>query len=103
MSFVAEWEASEALTFKSITARRHLEWSGTRDADNTPLLILHTNYSSESDQFSQEFQALVEIGRVHGVVGGYYFNEETFDRVIVPLGNPGTSYDTQRVSLESEA
>lgn len=103
VSFVAEWEANEVLTFKSITARRHLEWSGTRDADNTPLLILHTNYSSESDQFSQEFQALIETDRVHGVVGLYYFNEETFDRVIVPVGNPGTSYDTQRVSLESKA
>ena len=103
VSFVAEWEANEVLTFKSITARRHLEWSGTRDADNTPLLILHTNYSSESNQFSQEFQALIETGRLHGVAGLYYFNEETFDRVIVPVGNPGTSYDTQRVSLESKA
>jgi iron complex outermembrane receptor protein len=103
VSFIAEWEANEVLTFKSITARRHLEWSGTRDADNTPLLILHTNYSSESDQISQEFQALIETDRVHGVVGLYYFNEETFDRVIVPVGNPGTSYDTQRVSLESKA
>ena len=37
-----------------------LEWTGTRDADNTPLLILHTNYDSESDQFSQELQALVD-------------------------------------------
>ena len=43
---------------KSITADRRLEWTGTRDADNTPLLILHTNYTSESDQFSQEFQAV---------------------------------------------
>ena len=103
VSFVAEWEASSALTLKSITARRHLEWSGTRDADNTPLLILHTNYASESDQFSQEFQALIDVGRFHGVVGAYYFNEETSDRVIVPVGNPGTSYDTQRVALESEA
>jgi iron complex outermembrane receptor protein len=103
VSFVAEWEASSVLTFKSITARRHLEWSGTRDADNTPLLILHTNYSSESDQFSQELQALVDAGRFHGVLGAYYFNEETSDRVIVPVGNPGTSYDTQRVALESKA
>jgi iron complex outermembrane recepter protein len=103
VSFVAEWEASSVLTLKSITARRHLEWSGTRDADNTPLLILHTNYASESDQLSQEFQALIETDRVHGVAGLYYFNEETFDRVIVPVGNPGTSYDTQRVSLESKA
>jgi iron complex outermembrane receptor protein len=103
VSLVAEWEASEALTFKSITSRRHLEWSGTRDADNTPLLILHTNYSSESDQFSQELQALVNIGHLQGVVGAYYFDEDSNDRVIVPIGNPGTSYDTQRVALDTRA
>ncbi|MGZ8310776.1 MAG: TonB-dependent receptor [Allosphingosinicella sp.] len=102
-SFIAEWEASDALSLKSITALRHLEWSGTRDADNTPLLILHTNYASESDQFSQELQALVEVGRFNGVIGAYYFEEDSFDRVIVPIGNPGTSYDTQRVSLDTEA
>jgi iron complex outermembrane receptor protein len=102
-SFVAEWDVSDALTLKSITSRRHLAWTGTRDADNTPLLILHTNYDSESDQFSQELQALVEVGRFRGVIGGYYFDEDSFDRLIVPLGNPGTSYDTQRVSMETRA
>lgn len=103
VSFVAEWDVSEALTLKSITSRRHLAWTGTRDADNTPLLILHTNYDSESDQFSQELQALVEVGRLRGVIGGYFFDEDSFDRLIVPLGNPGTSYDTQRISMESRA
>ena len=29
--------------------------------------------------------------------GAYYFDEDSFDRLLVPLGNPGTSYDTQRV------
>ena len=102
-SLVAEWEASDALTLKSITSARHLEWSGTRDADNTPLLILHTNYTSESDQFSQELQALVDVGRFHGVVGVDYFDEDSFDRVNLPVRKPGTSYDTQRVTLETEA
>ena len=35
--------------------------------------------------------------RLDGVVGVYYFDEDSFDRLLVPLGNPGTSYDTQRV------
>ena len=38
--------------------------------------------------------------RVDGVVGLYYFDEDSFDRLLVPLGNPGTSYDTQRVSMD---
>jgi iron complex outermembrane recepter protein len=102
-SLVARWDVNETLAFKSITADRSLDWSGTRDADNTPLLILHTNYTSESEQFSQELQALIDSERLDGVLGLYYFDEDSFDRVIVPLGNPGTSYDTQRVSLGAEA
>jgi iron complex outermembrane receptor protein len=38
---------------------------------------------------------------VDGVVGLFYFDEDSFDRLLVPLGNPGTSYDTQRVSMDS--
>ena len=102
-SLVADWKINDTWSLKSITADRRLEWTGTRDADNTPLLILHTNYTSESDQFSQEFQVGVDTDRLDGVFGIYYFDEESFDRLLVPLGNPGTSYDTQRVSMETEA
>ncbi|ESQ89429.1 hypothetical protein ABAC460_13030 [Asticcacaulis sp. AC460] len=103
LSLVAEWKVNDALTLKSISSARTLEWSGARDADNTPLLILQTKYASESEQKSQEFQAQIKAGRVDGVIGAYYFKEETFDRVLVGLGNPGTSYDTQRVQLDTEA
>ncbi len=103
LSLVADWEFNDWLSFKSVTADRNLEWTGTRDADNTPLLILHTNYTSESEQFSQEFQAVIQGERFNGVVGLYYFDEDSFDRLLVPLGNPGTSYDTQRVSMDSRA
>jgi iron complex outermembrane receptor protein len=103
VSLVARWDVNDVLAFKSITADRRLEWTGTRDADNTPLLILHTNYTSKSDQFSEELQALVDTERLDGVFGLYYFDEDSFDRLLVPLGNPGTSYDTQRVSLDGKA
>ncbi len=102
-SLIADWDVNEVLTLKSITAKRNLDWTGTRDADNTPLLILHTNYDSESEQFSQELQAMVNTSRVDGVVGAYYFDEDSFDRLLVPLGNPGTSYDTQRVAMDATA
>jgi iron complex outermembrane recepter protein len=103
VSLVARWDVNDVFALKSITSQRRLKWSGTRDADNTPLLILHTNYTSKSEQFSQELQALVDGERLDGVFGVYYFDEESFDRVLVQLGNPGTSYDTQRVTLEAEA
>jgi iron complex outermembrane receptor protein len=102
-SLIADWEVNDTLSFKSITAQRKLEWTGTRDADNTPLLILHTNYDSESEQFSQELQAAIDTSRVDGVIGAYYFDEDSFDRLLVPLGNPGTSYDTQRVAMDATA
>lgn len=103
LSLVADWKVSDAVSLKSITSDRSLEWTGTRDADNTPLLILHTNYRSRSDQFSQELQAIVDSERLDGVFGLYYFEEDSFDRLLVPLGNPGTSYDTQRVAMDTEA
>lgn len=102
-SLVAKWDVNDQLSFKSITADRRLEWAGARDADNTPLLVLHTNYRSRSEQFSQELQALYSGERLNGVVGLYYFDEDSFDRVLVAISNPGTSYDTQRVSLGSKA
>jgi iron complex outermembrane receptor protein len=102
-SLVASWQVNDRLTLKSITADRTLRWRGARDADNTPLLVLHTNYSSRSEQFSQELQASYDGDRLDGVVGLYYFDEDSFDRVLVAISNPGTSYDTQRVSLRTKA
>ena len=103
LSLVADWQVNDIWSLKSITSDRQLEWTGSRDADNTPLLILHTNYTSKSEQFSQELQAVVDSDRLDGVFGLYYFDEESFDRLLVPLGNPGTSYDTQRVAMDTEA
>ena len=102
-SLVFDWEINDTFSLKSITADRTLDWTGTRDADNTPLLILHTNYNSKSEQTSQELQALVDTDRFDGVMGLYYFDEDSYDRLLVPLGNPGTSYDTQRVSMDDTA
>jgi iron complex outermembrane receptor protein len=102
-SLVASWDLTDKFSLKSITADRTLKWAGARDADNTPLLILHTNYRSRSEQFSQEFQAHYNGDKLDGVVGLYYFDEDSFDRLLVPISNPGTSYDTQRVSLGSLA
>jgi iron complex outermembrane receptor protein len=103
VSLVADWDINDTWALKSITSNRSLKWTGTRDADNTPLLILHTNYDSESEQVSQELQAVVDGARIDGVFGLYYFDEDSYDRLLVPLGNPGTSYDTQRVAMDTEA
>ncbi len=88
VSAVAEWTVSDTLTFKSISAYRELEWHGSRDADNTALLVLHTDYSSDGDQMSQEFQALFDLDRVQGVAGVFYFEESIEDFLLVPFAAP---------------
>jgi len=110
VSAVLQWEVNDALTLKSITARREITWTGIRDADNTPINILTTDYESNSEQFSQELQALVETDRLKGVFGLFYFKEETNDLVNVTFtppappilaGAPGMR-DHQEVKLEND-
>jgi iron complex outermembrane receptor protein len=83
-----EFDMSESLSFKSITATRSIEWEGIRDADNTPLTILHTDYDSDGEQFSQEFQLNYDAGTVNGTIGAFYFEEDIDDIVYVQLNTP---------------
>ena len=68
---------------KSITAWRTLNWTGRRDADNTPFSVLHTHYESDGAQFSQELQYLFSGGRFSGVAGIFYFREQVEDALDV--------------------
>ena len=79
----AEVGVNDRLSFKSITAYRELDWKGIRDADNTPFMILHTKYVSSGEQLSQELHALASLGRLNGVLGLFYFNQSTDDRLRV--------------------
>ena len=83
-----EYDFNDSWTLKSITAARSLEWEGIRDADNTPLNILHTDYDSDGDQFSQELQMLFSSDRTNGTIGAMYFQEEVDDIVFVQLFPP---------------
>ncbi|WP_321396128.1 TonB-dependent receptor [Emcibacter sp.] len=110
-SGTAEYDFNDSLTLKSVTSYRELAWSGARDADNTALPILSTEYDSTSEQFSQELQALYSSDKLNGVVGLYYFDEDTHDEVRVPvalpipniLGGGDGSRDHQSVDLSTES
>jgi iron complex outermembrane receptor protein len=85
VSLLGEWSATEALTFKSITAYRAGETEGAIDFDNLvqPLLDIPARYNDH--QFSQEFQALYTADRIQGVFGLYYLNATAagaFDTVL---------------------
>ncbi|HLV07885.1 MAG TPA: TonB-dependent receptor, partial [Croceibacterium sp.] len=88
VSGTATYEVSDSLTFKSITAYRSTESRGIRDADNTPFVIITTDVGAESKQFSQELQLQYDRGIFSGIVGAYYFDEDTYERATVPLAFP---------------
>ncbi len=115
-SVTLSWDINDRLTLHSISAYRNSDWTGIRDADNTPLTLITTDYTSESTQTSQEVRLNYGGERVNGVVGVYYFDEDTDDHVTVPLafppsppviasllsGGPG-SRDLQFVNLTTES
>ena len=65
-----EYAINSDLQLKSVTAYRDLAWTGKRDADNTPFTILHTDFDSSGDQFSQELQLTYTGDDLSAIVGG---------------------------------
>jgi iron complex outermembrane receptor protein len=88
VSATMRYELTDELTFKSITAYRSTDSRGIRDADNTPFVIITTDVAAESTQFSQEVQLQYASDTVSGIVGAYYFDEDTDERATVPLAFP---------------
>jgi iron complex outermembrane recepter protein len=83
-----EYEASDALTIKSISAYRETDGSFNRDADGSPLTITHTsNYGYRHKQFSQELQFVGQLidNRLKYATGLYFFRETGSDPLIVEL------------------
>jgi iron complex outermembrane receptor protein len=74
MSNVVEFAATEALTFKNIVAYRDDETATPIDFDSLPLVDLDVPGIYENHQFSEEFQAIYDGERLHGLVGFYYLS-----------------------------
>jgi len=88
VSGTVRYDVTDSVTLKSITAYRSTESRGIRDADNTPFVMITTDVGAESEQFSQEVQLQYDRGIVSGILGAYYFDEDTFERATVPLAFP---------------
>ncbi len=82
------FDLGDTWTLKSITAYREQDWTGARDADNTPLTILHTEYDVSGDQLSQELQLTYETDFSVGVLGLYYFEQTSDDIATIELNPP---------------
>lgn len=75
-----DWK-SDWGNLRSITGYRKMSWFSERDADNTPLTILHTINDEQQSQFSQEinFQGANGDQRLNWLAGAYYFTENAFE------------------------
>ncbi len=85
LSLTGEWTLNDMLTLKSITASREGSTRGNIDFDNLPQPILDIPARYDDEQFSQEFQVLVNAGRLNGVAGVYYLDASAsgaFDTVV---------------------
>ena len=99
------YAATDALTFKSLTAYRDIEWAGNRDADNTPLTILHTVYDVQGSQWSQELQATFQRDALAAVGGVYYFKQKSDDIATIELNPPppGVQRDSDNNRVDNES
>jgi iron complex outermembrane receptor protein len=79
---------NDRLSLKSITAYRATDSLGVRDADNTPFVILTSDLTTGSTQFSQELQVQLAFDKGNAILGGYYFDEATDERLTVFLPFP---------------
>ncbi|HET7609908.1 MAG TPA: TonB-dependent receptor, partial [Gammaproteobacteria bacterium] len=105
LSATLAWDFSDTLSLESITSFRNLDWGGVRDADNTPLPILHTIYDVDSSQWSQELQLTLQRDALTGVVGFYYFAQESDDIVTVELNPPppGIQRDSDNNAVDNDS
>ena len=73
-----EWDISDNLKLKSITAYRELDAQFARDSDASPTTVVHFFDDFVSEQFSQELQLSGSAfgGNLDWITGLYYFDEE---------------------------
>jgi iron complex outermembrane receptor protein len=75
LSGTLDYDLSDELLIRSITAYRHIDWGVGMDLDGSPLPILHTSFGMTQKQFSQELQLQGDFDSVTFVGGAFYFRE----------------------------
>lgn len=99
------FDLRESLVLKSISSYRDVTWEGVRDADNTPLTILHTLYDVDGSQWSQELQLTYQTDPLTAVVGAYYFDQKSNDIVTIQLNPPppGIQQDSDNNKVDNQS
>ena len=76
VSLEANWDVTDWMSIKSITAYRDIDAYSARDGDATPYRVFHTQDPFDQDQFSQELQFSGNTDNMKWLVGLYYFEEQ---------------------------
>jgi iron complex outermembrane receptor protein len=88
-SLLAEWNASDLITFKNIVSSRDDESWTPIDFDSLPAADLDVPAIYDNDQFSEELQMLFSADRWSGLLGFYYLDANAhtaFDVILAQLG-----------------
>ena len=104
-----DWEISDTVRLRSITAARDLDSQFARDADASPNTLVHFFDDFQSEQFSQEVQLSTSLfdGRVDWINGLYYFNEDGTNLNLLEFAiasfRSGSDFETQSEAVFSQA
>lgn len=103
-----EFDLSESLTLRSITAYRGTNWTAGSDLDGSPLSILELTFTQNQEQISQELQLLgtdLMDGKLNFVLGAFYFEESgdlrdhvVFNEGLLQVDGPNT-FDTSNYAF----
>ncbi|MCA0357668.1 MAG: TonB-dependent receptor [Proteobacteria bacterium] len=91
VSLTAQWNATDKVTLKSITANRRGHTDTVIDFDGTPLPTLDVPATYDDRSFSQELQAVYSDENVQGVFGLYYMNSQASGEFDTIAGNLGVA------------
>jgi iron complex outermembrane recepter protein len=80
------WQLSDSVSLRSITAYRDLDSAFGEDADQSPIIIDHHGFAMNQHQFSQELQLSANTSSLEWLLGLYYFREAGGIHDLVPLG-----------------
>ena len=107
ISATVNYDISDTLNFRSITAVRDLESEFARDGDHSPARISQFYDDLEQKQFSQELQLLGTYNRMNWILGYYYFREDGFNSNILDFTvsnfRSGGEFDNSAWALFAQA
>jgi iron complex outermembrane receptor protein len=84
-SLIIDWDISDSLSLKSITAYREYDSRFTWDEDGSPVAVNQLDNRTDNEQFTQELRLNGSAGDFDWTVGAYYLDQETFYEARVTL------------------